>query len=109
MNREYKIDRYRRNGSYIFVGRRTGIKAREEIGLDKLEQDEGIIKILVPADTWGINPSFFGGMFEGSIKKFGNSFWQKYEFCASNGEELNESLQKDIEINFNYVIRNIDE
>ena len=46
-------------------------------------------------------------MFEGSIKKLGTKFTDKYQFWYSNGDELNESMKRDISDNIAYVIRNI--
>lgn len=107
MSKEVKISQYRNNGAKIFTGRDKGIKARGELDLNSLDEKDEIIKVLIPADTWGINPSFFGGMFEGSIKKFGSKFTDKYLFMYSNGNELNESIKRDISDNIEYVIRNI--
>ncbi len=107
MVKEIKIAQYRNNGAKIFTGRDNGIEAREQLELDRLDEESAIIKVLIPSDTWGINPSFFGGMFEGSIKKLGDKFTDKYLFLYSNGVELNESMKRDISDNIAYVIRNI--
>ena len=102
-----KISKYRPSGARIFTGRDKGIEARVEFELNELDNREDRINIMLPSDTWGINPSFFGGMFEGSIKKLGNNFSEKYFFLYTNGEELNESLKRNISDNIEHVIRNI--
>ncbi len=107
MAKELKISDFRSQGAKIFTGRNKGMEARERLALGKADEEDGIVNILIPSDTWGINPSFFGGMFEGSIKKLGDQFTQKYKFFYTNKNEINESLKKDIEDNINYVIRNI--
>lgn len=107
MEKEFKISKYRNNGAQIFTGRNKGVEARNDFGLNLIDEEEGIIYILIPSDTWGINPSFFGGLFEGSIKKLGSKFLEKYKFIYSNKEEINESIRKDIEDNVNYIIRNV--
>lgn len=107
MSKRVKISPYRNNGARIFTGRDKGIEARVALNLDVLDEEDEIVNVLIPSDTWGINPSFFGGMFEGSIKKFGSKFVDKYQFMYSNGEELNESMKRDIADNIEYVIRNI--
>ena len=104
---DIKISKYRSNGAKIFTGRDNGIKAREELNLNGIDEEAVWVRIIVPRDTWGINPSFFGGMFEGSIKKFGRNFLDKYCFCYVNGESLSESLFKDVQDDINYVIENI--
>ena len=100
------ISNYKEDGAKIFTDRDIGVKARTELGLDKLEEQENII-IKVPKDTWGINPSFFGGLFETSIKKMGEGFFEKYSFEYTNGDKIKESLEKDIKDNFEYVLNGL--
>lgn len=107
MAKEVKISPYRNNGAKIFTGRDKGIEARDALNLNAFDEEGEIVKVLIPSDTWGINPSFFGGMFEGSIKKLGDKFTDKYQFMYSNGDELNESMKRDISDNIDYIIRNI--
>lgn len=104
---DIKISKYRANGAKIFTGRDNGVKAREELNLNRIDEEDVRVRILVPRDTWGINPSFFGGMFEGSIKKLGRKFEDKYCFCYAKGESLNDSLFKDIQDDIDYIIENI--
>ncbi|MCM1184539.1 MAG: hypothetical protein NC337_14305 [Roseburia sp.] len=100
------IEKYKEADAKIFTDRDIGVVARKELELDKLEKD-GKITILLPEDTWGVNPSFFGGMFETSIRKMGGKFRQNYIFKYSNGTELNDSLKKNIDDDFEYVIRGL--
>lgn len=104
---EIRISKYRANGARIFTGRDNGVKARQELDLDRIDDEQSNVRILLPSDTWGINPSFFGGVFEGSIKKYGNGFLEKYTFGYTNGDEISESLNKDIMDDLNYTIRNM--
>lgn len=106
--REIKISKYRANGAKIFTGRDNGIKARLELNLNQMDEEDGLVRVLVPADTWGINPSFFGGLFESSIKKLGRNFSKKYSFCYTNGERINDSLSRDIMDDINYIIQNME-
>ncbi len=100
------IAMYKEAGARIFTDRDTGVRARKELELDKLEKS-GKITVLLPEDTWGVNPSFFGGMFESSIKSMGADFRQNYIFQYSNGTELNDSLKANIENDYDYVIRGL--
>lgn len=100
------IGKYKESGARIFTDRDIGIKARKELELDKLEKN-GKVTILLPEDTWGVNPSFFGGMFEASIKSMREKFLQNYIFQYSNGTELNDSLKKNIDSDFDYVMRGL--
>ena len=97
------ISKYKENGAKIFTDRDSGVKARQELALDTLEQTEKII-IQIPRDTWGINPSFFGGLFETTIKNYRERFFEIYSFQYTNGEDIKESLKKDIEDNYEYVL-----
>lgn len=100
------IEKYKEEGARIFTDRDRGIKARKDLELDKLEKD-GNITILLPEDTWGVNPSFFGGMFETSIKTMQSDFYQNYSFKYSNGTEISDSLKRNIEDDIEYVMRGL--
>lgn len=105
MTVEKKIAPYRKSNAKIFTDRDNGVNARMELELDAIDAKEDEVIILIPSDTWGINPSFFGGLFEGSIKKYGVNFRNKYHFKYSNGEEISESLNKDIDDDIDHVLR----
>ena len=60
---EVSIADYKGKNAKIFTGRDNGVIARKELKLEQKEK-EGVIIIKIPNDTWGINPSFFGGLFE---------------------------------------------
>ena len=100
------IGMYKEAGARIFTDRDTGIRARKELELDRLEKISKIT-VLLPEDTWGVNPSFFGGMFETSIKTMGDRFRQNYVFQYSDGTELNDSLRENIESDYDYVMRGL--
>ncbi len=104
---QIKIARFRNNGSKIFTGRDNGIEARKELGVEQLDANDSTIEVIVPTDTWGINPSFFGGMFEESIKKMGLKFEEKFQFIYPDGTTVNDSLKRDIRDDIDHVIRNI--
>lgn len=107
MAKEIIISPYRSSGAKIFTGRDKGVEARERLNLNRLDENDEIVRVLIPSDTWGINPSFFGGMFEGSIKKLGSKFLEKYYFVYSDGNELSDSMKRDISDNIAYIIRNV--
>lgn len=110
MSEKISISKYREQGAKIFTDRDRGLKARNEIGLDQIEEKNEDVTIILPSDTWGINPSFFGGLFETSLKKYGKiGFEEKYHFEYTNGQTLKEALIEDIEDDIGYVIRSIKE
>lgn len=108
MIEKIKLSSYRGNGAKIFTDRDNGVRARKELKLDDLDNKEDIIHVILPSDTWGINPSFFGGLFEESVRKFGKKFRDKYVFLYSNNKEISDSLDKDIDYDIDYVLRNMD-
>lgn len=102
------ISRFREKDARIFSDRDAGVRARKELNIEQLE-NKGSITILIPEDTWGINPSFFGGLFESSIKKMRNSFWDNYRFEYVNHKTLKESIQNSIEYAFNRTLEELEE
>lgn len=103
-----KISKYRGNGAKVFTGRDNGIKARQELNLAELEKKD-VVMVLIPSDTWSINPSFFGGMFEDSIRTWGDDFEKHYQFYYNDKSKLKESLAQNIESNIGYVRRSMRE
>lgn len=101
-----KISQYRRSGAKVFTGRDNGIKARQELQLAELEKRD-VVNVQIPSDTWSINPSFFGGMLEDSIRTYGDDFEQHYQFSYNDGAKLNAALIQNIENNINYVRRSM--
>lgn len=108
MIKRIKLSKYRGNGAKIFTDRDNGVKARKELELNELDNGTDTIYVVLPSDTWGINPSFFGGLFEESVKKFGDNFRDKYVFVYSQDKEIGESLNKDIDYDIDYVLRNME-
>ena len=56
---EKTIKPYRKDGAKVFTGRDKGVLARRELGLDSEEDKNEKIAILIPSDTWNVNPSFW--------------------------------------------------
>ena len=89
---------FRSNGSKIFSGRDKGIDARKKLKLNELDSQEQKIEVIVPKDTWSINSSFFGGLFESSIINLKeDGFRKKYIFKFDDGAALSEELQHNID------------
>lgn len=99
---------YKREEERIFTNRDNGIRARKELKLEELEREEGCIEVLLPNELWSINPSFFGGMFESSIKEFKQEFWKKYVFLYVNRDELSDELKDSIEYDYDYVLNHME-
>lgn len=108
MNKMVDLSPYKREEERIFTNRDNGIRARKELKLEEMEREEGCIKVLLPNELWGINPSFFGGMFESSIKEFKHEFWRKYEFLYVNFDELNDELKDSIDYDYDYVLNHME-
>ena len=72
------------------------------------EENEDVIKVLLPTDIWTVNPSFFGGLFEQSIKNYHERLWDKYRFLYTDSSELSESVRASIEYDFDYVLTHME-
>lgn len=105
-----KMGEFLQNGSNIFSGRDKGVDARNTLGLEKLEENCDELLFLIPNHTWGINPSFYGGLLEGSIKKYTdiNQYLKKYHFVYYDGCELKDSLKADLQEGLQYVLNSIE-
>ena len=68
------------------------------IVINELDSQEQKIEVIVPKDTWSINSSFFGGLFESSIINLKeDGFRKKYIFKFDDGAALSEELQHNID------------
>jgi hypothetical protein len=66
-------------------GRLRGLAAREKFKLDKLDQSEAPVCVVVPGYVYSLTPSFFQGLFGDSVKAIGNSsakFREHFQFVA---------------------------
>lgn len=98
MNNKINLHKYRSQGSKLFSGRDRGCEAREILNLDDLDNSKGSITVSIPKDTWAINSSFFGGLFEDSIIKLGEKkFREKYKFVFDDGSELTREIMGNID------------
>lgn len=108
MTTEIKLGQFKRSEEKIFTDRDKGIEARNKLNLDQLEENNDYIYVLLPTDIWTVNPSFFGGLFEKSIKKYHKQFWDKYKFLYTDKTELLESVRESIEYDFDYVLTHME-
>ena len=89
---------YRTGASKIFSGRDRGIAVRIEKKLDEIDKSEEQVTVVIPKDTWTINSSFFGGLFEKSVMDLGRDrFLEKYTFVFDDGSGLSSELRQNIE------------
>lgn len=92
------LHNFRSDGSKIFSGRDRGCSARKELQLDCLDKENEPILVSVPKDTWAINSSFFGGLFEASVIALKEkAFKEKYIFMFDDGSELSDELKDNID------------
>lgn len=108
MAKEIRLGQFKRSEEKIFTDRDNGIKARKTLDLDKLEEENDVINVILPSDVWTVNPSFFGGLFEQSVKKYRDKFWDKYIFLSTDNQELSESVKESIEYDFDYVLTHME-
>lgn len=103
-----ELGKYRSSGAQIFSDRDKGIVARKELKLDEIDSNSEKAIVVIPSDTWSINSSFFGGLFEGSLKKMSKQeFQDKYEFVFNDGEQISAALIDNINDDIDYVLNNL--
>ena len=109
MDNKIKMDTFLKTGARILSDRDEGVKARGKANLDELDSQEKKVVMLIPKDDmWNITPSFFGGMFEGIIKKYREKFWDYYSFTFKNGDPITERIRNKLEYNYNYILERLD-
>ena len=94
---KFNLQKYRRPNSKIYSGRDNGIAARKELKLNDFDKNDLSALVIFPKDTWAINSSFFGGLFETSVMSLREEkFRKKYRFQFDNGDELSPELLDNI-------------
>jgi hypothetical protein len=91
------LQQYRIPNSKILSGRDFGIQLRQKLELDKIDNIEEQVTIIIPSDIWALNSSYFIGVFGKSILMLGEEkFRKKYLFQCSNNYVL-ENIEQGIE------------
>jgi len=70
-------------GGPVYIGRPRGEAARKKLNLDDIDRDGSVtVEVIIPADTYSINSSYFLGLFGDSIRAAGSreAFLKKYIF-----------------------------
>lgn len=103
--RIYKIDLKNYIGrKKVLAGRDNGEDIRQKINLEKIENENEKIEIIIPKDVFSFNSSYFLGMFGESVKKLGKEkFEEKYQFNTSN-----ESIKMNIKDGIDEALNNVD-
>ena len=66
----------------VLSGKQRGLKAREDLHLEALDQAADQVDVVLADDVDAITPSFVLGMFGASVRRCGSvdSFFDKYHF-----------------------------
>lgn len=87
----------------VLSGRDNGVNLRKKLEIDKKENENDEIKIIIPQDVFALNSSYFLGWLGKSVRDLGKeNFEKKYKF------ECNEIVQLNIEDGINDALNNID-
>lgn len=70
----------------IYSGRKRGEAAREDVGIDRLDEQNVVVNVRIPDSAYTVTSSFFLGMFGPSILRMGskNAFKQKFQIKADS-------------------------
>lgn len=102
ISNEINLETYRvRQGekiSKVFTGRDRGKFVREKSKLDIIEQNNDLVKIIIPDNIYSINPSFFEELFVNVVKKLGkDEFLKKFEFTSLGDYDFKKPLNEAID------------
>lgn len=79
------LSAFHQRGTILLSGRPKGVALREQLNLDRKDQEKDLfVEVIVPREVVSLNSSFFSGLFGPSIKILGETgFRQKYSFNCS--------------------------
>jgi restriction endonuclease Mrr len=81
MNNQISLETYRTKGAKIFTGRDRGEYVRDKSKIDKIENENEEVIIVIPDNLYSINPSFFEELFVNVVTKLGKeNFYKKFNF-----------------------------
>jgi len=84
--------------SKVFTGRDRGKSVREKSKLDRIEQDNNSVEIIIPNNIYSINPSFFEELFVNVVKKLGKEkFLEKFKFSSIGDYNYDKPLKEAID------------
>lgn len=97
LNNIISLEQYRvRKGdkiSKVFTGRDRGKSVREKSKIDFIEQNNDVVKIIIPDNLYSINPSFFEELFINVVKRLGKeAFLNKFQFQSLGDYDYNKPL-----------------
>ena len=76
---------YRLEGRPVFTREHRGQEVRKAADLDRLDQTDGEVHVILPEDAYAFSSSFFSGMFGDSVRALGeDAFRKKYHFSGPN-------------------------
>ena len=87
----------------VLSGRENGVNLRKKLEIDKKENENDEIKIIIPQDVFALNSSYFLGWLGKSVRDLG-----KENFERKNKFECNEIVKLNIEDGINDALNNID-
>ncbi|EHK2307033.1 TPA: hypothetical protein ACSQIM_000524 [Clostridium perfringens] len=97
------LGKCKKSESKVLSGRDVGIKWRKNFELNKIDNLDDEIEIIVPDDLYSINISFFLGLFGDSVRALGaEGFKNKYKF------KCDDFLKKNIDKYIDKALRTSD-
>lgn len=72
-------------GDKVFVGRPKGERARVIAKLDRADERDSNVTVIVPEGVYSVNSSFFLGMFGPSVRRWREEgFRERYKFVGTD-------------------------
>lgn len=97
------LENFRTPKSKVFTGRDRGVEVRINSKIDSLAENNEVVKIIIPANLYSINPSFFEEFLvnvvlryrkEGFIKKFSFENLGDYNYLKPLNEAIDRILRE---------------
>ena len=97
MNYTIDLELYRTKGAKIFTGRDRGKEVRIASKIDSIASQYEYVDIIIPAELFSINPSFFEELFVNVVKKYReDKFYQKFNFINKGDYPFEKPLKEAI-------------
>ncbi len=97
-NNIIKLEDYRVKGSKVFTGRDRGRDVRLQSNIDAIEQGNTSVEVIIPENTYSINPSFLEELLVNVVTKLGKEgFMAKFKFTSEGDYQYESRLEEAID------------
>lgn len=82
----------------VFTGRDRGLRVREQSKIDDIEARYDSVVVIIPAEIYSINPSFFEELFKNVVRKLGKDrFYEKIKVRCDGKYPFQKRLEEAVD------------